>query len=208
MNFIWNKKNSRLVYCAINVLLVMSLSVACTLAEKSPPQIESIGQIAAAATNAQEGVLLVRKYVSDETSWEYTEARTLYAEARSAYNSWIEQLKADITFGAESNAEKYDSTLADANQKTIDFLKHVGQIEQVHASSGVGSSANTESDDSEREDVVATLILGITTMIVKEVIVGAGVDFWKANQSLKIEEQTKNIEYLDTLLWPSFEAIK
>ncbi|MEZ4869952.1 MAG: hypothetical protein R3C14_51975 [Caldilineaceae bacterium] len=208
MNFVTRNKNLHFAYFVVSLLLIMSLASACALPKQSPSQIESIGQITTAATNAREGVLLVRKYVSDENSWEYTEARRLYGEAQAAFNGWIEQLKADIIFGAEPDTEKYDKTLAAANQKTIDFLKHVAQIEQVHASRGVGDSTNNESATASRDNVAGGLIIGITAAIVKEVVVGAGIEFWKENQKLKAQEQTRNIEYLDTLLWPSFEDIK
>ncbi|MCB9147664.1 MAG: hypothetical protein H6641_02800 [Caldilineaceae bacterium] len=162
------RRNSHFAYCVLHLFFAIGLVTACAPANQGPSQIESIGQIASAAASARQGVLLVRQYVADDNSWEYREASRLYGEAQAAFNGWIEQLKADIIFGVEPNDEKYDAALADAIQKAEDFLKHVHQIEQVNASIGTGSK-DVENNSSERDDVSATLILGLATQIIKDV---------------------------------------
>ncbi len=211
----------RTLSLSVLVLLVFWGS-ACAPAQQSPSSsqetsgdakiVEGIGQLATASTNAREGVLLVRQYVSDEGSWEYTEARRLYSDAQSAFNGWIEQLKADLQFEVEPDQETYDASLSEALEKTTAFLGHVQQVEATNASVGKGSSTNAESSSSEQEDVAAMLVLGIATKIVTDIVVVAGIDLWKAHQEMQAEEKerdlVKRIEYLDSLLWASFDDIR
>lgn len=207
MQFVSNApKKKNIVYTVVSLILVVGITAACTLPTQAPsPQIGAIGQIAKAQTSAREGVLLVRQYISDKESWEYTEAQKLYTEAQAEFNGWIEQLKADITFGTEPDTAKYDATLASALQKTSDFLKLVQQIQQTHADTGSANSSNQEGESLEREDT--TLFLGLFS-IVADLVVKSGVDFWEASQKAETQEQEKSINYLNTLLWDSFDKIK
>jgi hypothetical protein len=186
----------------------MGLVTACSPANQTSAQLEAVNQISTAASTAREGVLLVRKYVSDEDSWEYTEARALYINAQVAFDGWIDQLKTDIEFGTEPNAENYDAMLADGIQKTTDFLKHVQQIEQANVSGGTGNSGNEETSTATRDDVSTTLLFTITSIIVNDIIIEGGIEFWKASQDMKQREQDRNLRYLDTLKWESFDKIK
>ena len=199
-------KKNNFVYIMISLILMVGITAACTLPTQAPtPQVGAIGQIAKAQTSAREGVLLVRQYISDKESWEYTEAQKLYTEAQAEFNGWIEQLKADITFGTEPDTAKYDATLASALQKTEDFLKLVQQIQQTHTDTGSANSSNQEGESLEREDT--TLFLGLFS-IVADLVVKSGVDFWEASQKAETQEQEKSINYLNTLLWDSFDNIK
>lgn len=208
MQFVSNApKKKNIVYTVVSLILVVGITAACTLPTQAPsPQIGAIGQIAKAQTSAREGVLLVRQYISDKESWEYTEAQKLYTEAQAEFNGWIEQLKADITFGTEPDTAKYDATFASALQKTEDFLKLVQQIQQTHTDTGSANSSNQEGESLEREDT-AVLLVSLTS-IVAPIVVEAAFNYWEASQKAAAQEQEKNINYLNTLLWDSFDNIK
>ncbi|MEZ4737707.1 MAG: hypothetical protein R3E79_62325 [Caldilineaceae bacterium] len=208
MQFVSNApKKKNFVYIMISLIVVVGITSACTLPTQAPPpQVGAIGQIAKAQTSAREGVLLVRQYIADKESWEYTEARKLYTEAQAEFNGWIEQLKADITFGTAPDTAKYDATLASARQKTEDFLKLVQQIQQTHTDTGSANSSNQECESLEREDT-AVLLVSLTS-IVAPIVVEAAFNYWEASQKAETQEQEKNINYLNTLLWDSFDNIK
>ena len=207
MQFVSNTpKRKNLIYIFLSLVLVMGITPACTLPTQVPPQVESIGQIEKAQTSAREGILLVRQYISDKESWEYIEARKLYTEAQAEFNGWIEQLKADITFGTEPDAAQYDANLASALQKTEAFLKLVQQIQQTHANTGSANSSNQEGESLEREDTAGLLVS--LTSIVAPIVVKAAFNYWEASQKAQAQEQEKNINYLNTLLWDSFDNIK
>lgn len=208
MQFVCNAlKKKNIVYTVVSLILVLGITAACTLPTQAPPpQVGAIGQIAKAQTSAREGVLLVRQYISDEESWEYTEARKLYTEAQAEFNGWIEQLKADITFGTAPDTAKYDATLASARQKTDDFLQLVQQIQQTHTDRGSANSSNQEGESLEREDT-AVLLVSLTSIVVP-IVVEAAFNYWEASEKAAAQEQQKNINYLNTLLWDSFDKIK
>ncbi len=120
---------AHIVFIAATTFLVgicFTFKVGATKPEMVIPQ--GIQLISEQRTKAETQVSLLEGLLIDEeiTKNEFGTAKTLYSEARGAFNGWIDRLSYDLRQEQELNASQdYQNTLREAAEKSDAFVQNV-----------------------------------------------------------------------------------
>jgi hypothetical protein len=170
------------------IILVLIGPALCHGAE--PTFSEAVGLLSQERSYAESGVAIVKRYAPNDI-----EARRLYADAKGAFDSLIEQLLADL-------AQNHDPGLSEVFRQRLD----AAAVKRVAFSQRVDEVVKPNVPEGAKPAIVVALGAKASAELIKQLFDG-GLAIWKEWRGVDAERRKQITTRIEAQRWKPFAEI-